>query len=439
VTLGSLGIYGEPAVRRMLPLGFSAGLPYLLVFGTMSFRLREAGVDLTTIGFLNAVPWVYTIKWIWAPLVDRAPLPWLTQRFGRRRGWLLLAQFTAALGLAAMAQVDPQVRLWPFVAFAVLTALAAATQDIALDAYRIESAGVDRQAALAGAYQTGYRCAMIWAGAGALAIASFASHGETGYRHHAWSVAYLAMAVSMAIGIITVLRVPEPLIPEEVGVRSDNEPAYARLRAAVIGPLSDFFGRLGWRALPILAFVSTFRICDIVLAAMASPFYHDMGFSKAEVAAVSGVNGVAMFLTGALAGGMLAARVGLRPVLIAGAALSPVSILLFAWLSTRGHDLGLLVAAVSVENLIGGAASSAFIAYLSSLTSAGFTATQYALFSSLMLLLPKSIALLSGVVVDRFGYTAYFVGTALLGLPALALAGWAARLAAQPAHLGSNR
>jgi PAT family beta-lactamase induction signal transducer AmpG len=162
---------------------------------------------------------------------------------------------------------------------------------------------------------------------------------------------------------------------------------------------------------------------------MASPFYHDMGFTKAEVAAVSGINGVAMFLLGAFVGGLLAARLGLRPVLTAGAALSPVSMLPFAWLATRGHDLGLLVTAVSVENLIGGAASSAFIAYLSGLTSAGFTATQYALFSSLMLLLPKSIALFSGVAVDRLGYPAYFVGTAALGLPALALVAWAARLA----------
>jgi PAT family beta-lactamase induction signal transducer AmpG len=412
----------------MLPLGFSAGVPYLLVFGTMAFRLREAGVDLATIGFLNAVPWVYTVKWAWAPLVDRTPLPWLTRRFGRRRAWLLVAQSTVALGLVGMAQIDPQASLWPFVAFAVLTAFAAATQDIALDAYRIESAAVDRQAALAAAYQTGYRCAMIWAGAGALAIASFAIRGETGYQHHAWTVAYLAMAASMAVGIVATLCAPEAATPDPVISGSDQEPLLARVRAAVIGPLSDFFGRMGWRALPILAFVSTFRICDIVLAAMASPFYHDMGFSKAEVAAVSGVNGVAMFLIGAAVGGMIAARRGLRPLLIAGAALSPASMLPFAWLSTQGHDVGLMAAAVSTENFIGGAASSAFIAYLSGLTSAGFTATQYALFSSLMLLLPKSIALLSGVAVDRFGYTSYFIGTAALGLPALLLANWAARL-----------
>jgi MFS transporter, PAT family, beta-lactamase induction signal transducer AmpG len=436
----ALRIYAEPAVFRMLPLGFSSGLPYLLVFGTMSYRLREAGVDLITIGFLNAVPWAFALKWVWAPLVDRMPLPWLTRRFGRRRAWLLLAQWTVALGLVAMAQVDPQRQLWPFVACAVLTAFAAATQDIALDAYRIESAAVERQAALAAAYQTGYRCGLIWANAGALQIASLAGAGGTGYQAHAWSVAYVVMAASMGIGFLTTLRVPEPATAAApVATASGHETAIARLRTATIGPLSDFFGRFGWHALPILAFVSTFRICDIVLAAMAGPFYHDMGFTKSQVAWVSGGIGPAMFLSGALAGGMVAARRGLRPVLIAGAALSPASMLLFAWLSSRGSELGLLIAAVSADNLIGGAASSAFIAYLSGLTSAGFTATQYALFSSLMLLLPKSIALFSGLAVEGFGYTSYFVGTAALGLPALALAGWAARLAARPPRLGSNR
>ncbi len=427
--LSALRLYAEPAVRRLLPLGFSSGLPYLLVFGTMSFRLREAGVDLTTIGFLNAIPWAYALKWTWAPLVDRLPLPWLTRRLGRRRAWLLLAQCIVALGLVAMAQIDPQPQLWMFVAFATVTAFASATQDIATDAYRIESAPGKLQPALAAAYQTGYRIAMIWANAGALAIASIAAGGESGYRHHAWMIAYFVMAASMVIGIATTIRVREASVAGGAG-EMEQEPLPASLRAAVEEPFLDFFERYGWYAVPILAFISTFRISDIVLAAMASPFYHDMGFTKGEVGIISGIVGVAMFLIGATVGGLLAARFGLRPVLIAGAALSPASMLLYAWLSTRGHDLALLVVAVSADNLIGGAASSAFIAYLSSLTSIRFTATQYALFSSVMLMLPKSIALFSGAAVDHFGYPAYFVGAGLLGLPALALASRAARLAA---------
>lgn len=434
---GALRIYRDPAVRRMLPLGFSSGLPYLLVFGTMSFRLREAGVNLATIGFLNVIPWAYAIKWLWAPLVDRLPLPWLTQRLGRRRSWLLLAQSVAMLGLVAMALIDPHTTLWPFVACAALTAFASATQDIALDAYRIESAATDLQAALAAAYQAGYRGAMIWASAGALEIASLAAPGD-GYRPAAWTAAYLAMAASMAVGMVAALHAREaPAAQREAG--ASPAPRARRLREALIGPFADFFGRYGWRAAPILAFVSTFRISDIVLAAMASPFYHDMGFSKAQVAAVSGINGVAMFLAGATAGGTLVSRHGLRPVLIAAAALSPCTMLLYMWLSLRGHDLALLASAVSADNFIGGVASSAFIAYLSSLTSARFTATQYALFSSVMLMLPKAIAVFSGVAVERFGYAHYFIGAALLGLPALALAGTAARLAAGPAYLVSKR
>ncbi|MBV8209317.1 MAG: MFS transporter [Burkholderiaceae bacterium] len=431
----ALRVYADPSVRRMLPLGFSSGLPYLLVFGTMSFRLREAGIGLATIGFLNAIPWAYALKWLWAPLVDRLPLPCLTRRLGRRRSWQLASQCVVALGLAAMAWIDPQRSLWAFVAAAVLTAFASATQDIATDAYRIESAPAERQAALAAAYQTGYRIAMIFAGAGALAIAAAAAGGDGGYRHDAWMVAYFVMAAAMAIGIATVLFSPEP-ITEAPSVASGGivrHGGLAQLRAAVAGPFLDFFGRYGWLAVPILAFVSTFRISDILLAAMASPFYLDMGFTKGQVATVSSVNGVAMFLIGAISGGALVSRFGLRSVLIAGAALSPASVLLFAWLATRGNDLTALVAAVSADNLVGGAASSAFIAYLSNLTSARFTATQYALFSSLMLMLPKGIALFSGVAVERFGYAEYFAAAAALGLPALALASWAARVAERPA------
>ena len=437
----ALRVYQDPSVRRMLPLGFSSGLPYLLVFGTMSFRLREAGIGLATIGFLNAIPWAYALKWLWAPLVDRLPLPWLTRRLGRRRSWQLVSQCTVALGLAAMAWIDPQRSLWPFVAFAVLTAFASATQDIATDAFRIESAPAERQAALAAAYQTGYRIAMICAGAGALAIAAAVSRGDGAYRHEAWTVAYFVMAAAMLVGIAAVLVAPEPITEAAAAgvgaIARGGGSFFAQLPSAVTGPFVDFFGRYGWLAVPILAFVSTFRISDILLAAMASPFYLDMGFTKGQVAAVSSVNGVAMFLIGAISGGALVSRFGLRPVLIAGAALSPASVLLFAWLATRGNDLTALVAAVSADNLVGGAASSAFIAYLSSLTSARFTATQYALFSSLMLMLPKSIALFSGVAVERFGYAEYFAGAAALGLPALALASWAARLAQRPAASGA--
>src|SRR5450830_1426628 len=205
-------VYTEAATLRMLLLGFSAGLPLLLVFGTLSFWLREAGIDRTTIGYLSWVGLAYGFKWLWAPLVDRLPIPLLTRWLGRRRSWLLLSQLAIMAGLVAMSFNDPQVALQPVVWGALAVTFGSATQDVALDAFRIESANIDRQAALAAAYQTGYRLAMIWAGAGVLWVAARAEVvGVVGYQHGAWQTAYLVMAASMLPGVLTVLLSPEPL------------------------------------------------------------------------------------------------------------------------------------------------------------------------------------------------------------------------------------
>src|SRR5512135_99650 len=205
-----LRVYAEPAALRIFFLGFAAGLPLLLVLGTLSFRLREAGIDRTTIGYLSWVGLAYGVKWVWAPLVDRLPLPWLTRALGRRRSWLLLAQAGVVAGLVGMAMADPSRGLNGLIGFALLVAFSSATQDIALDAYRIESADTDKQAALAAMYQTGYRVAMIWAGAGALWIAARASDGASGYVFSGWTTAYAVMAASMLVGIVTTLLAPEP-------------------------------------------------------------------------------------------------------------------------------------------------------------------------------------------------------------------------------------
>jgi len=429
--LGALRIYGEPAVRRMLPLGFSSGLPLLLVFGTLSFRLRESGVDLPTIGFTSWVALAYALKFIWAPLVDRVSIPWLTHRLGLRRAWLLLAQCGVMLGLTGMALTDPAFGLMRLIGLALFTAFASATQDIALDAFRIESAAIERQGALAAAYQTGYRIAMIWAGAGALWIAARSAHGAAGYQAHAWTVAYLAMAASMLIGILAVLRSHETPIADR-----PSEPVrwLLRVRSAVAEPFVEFFARQGRFALLILALVSCYRVSDIVMGVMANAFYVDVGFSKDEVAEVSKVYGLVMTLAGAFAGGWLVARFGARRILPATAAASSASILLFAWLATRGHDLPMLVVAVTADNFAAGVAGTTFIAYLSGLTSARFTATQYALLSSVMLLLPKLLAGFSGVLVKSIGYPRFFTGAALLGVPVVALAVLVARLAERPAR-----
>ncbi len=430
--LASLKVYQEPASLRMLSLGFSAGLPLLLVFGTLSFWLREAGVNRSTIGYLSWVGLAYGFKWVWAPLVDRLPLPWLTRRLGRRRSWLLASQCAIVAALVGMALTDPKVSLMPIVWCALAVAFASATQDIALDAFRIESADTEHQAALAAAYQGGYRLAMIWAGAGALWLAARAEAPDaSAYQHGAWQFAYLVMAASMLPGMLTVLfsrePVPAPLSP----ARSVGE----WLQGALVEPFADFLRRYGRQALLILALIAVYRISDVVMGIMANPFYVDMGYSKDEVATVTKVYGVLMTLLGAFVGGVMALRLGLMRVLMLGAVLSAASNLLFAWLATRGHDLTALVAVIAADNLSSGIASAAFIAYLSGLTNVKYSATQYALFSSMMLLLPKFLAGFSGAVVDAVGYAPFFAGTALLGVPVLVLVWLAARHA--PAQASS--
>ena len=416
--LQALKVYLEPASLRMLALGFSAGLPLLLVLGTLSFWLREAGIDRTTIGHLSWVGLAYGFKWAWAPLVDRMPLPVLTRLLGRRRSWLLLSQLVIMGALAVMAFTDPKLALSPVVWSALAVAFASATQDIALDAYRIESAPTERQAALAATYQTGYRLAMIWAGAGVLWIAARAEVANAAlYQHQAWQTAYLVMAASMLVGVVTVLLSPEPAHATLAPARNIAQ----WLQDALVAPFADFLGRYRWQAALILGLIALYRISDVVMGIMANPFYVDMGYTKDEVAAVTKVYGVIMTLVGAFIGGVLSMRVGVMRVLMLGAILSAASNLLFAWLSGHGHDVTALVFVVSADNLSSGIASAAFIAYLSSLTNVQYSATQYALFSSLMLLLPKFIAGFSGQYVDAFGYGHFFAATALLGVPVLVL------------------
>ncbi|MDP3170153.1 MAG: AmpG family muropeptide MFS transporter [Polaromonas sp.] len=421
----TLRVYLEAPTLRMLLLGFSAGLPLLLVFGTLSFWLREAGIDRTTIGYLSWVGLAYGFKWMWAPLVDRLPIPVLTRLLGRRRSWLLLSQAVIMAALVSMALTDPRAALLPVVWCALAVAFASATQDIALDAFRIESADVRRQAALAATYQTGYRIAMIWAGAGVLWIAARAEVAGAGsYQHGAWQTAYLVMAASMLLGMVTVLFSPEPAQREMPPARNAAE----WLKGALLDPFADFLRRYGKHALLILALIAVYRISDVVMGIMANPFYVDMGYTKDEVATVTKIYGVIMTLVGAFAGGALAMRFGVMKVLMLGAVLSAASNLLFAWLGSRGHDVQALIFVISADNLSSGIASAAFIAYLSSLTNINYSATQYALFSSMMLLLPKFLAGYSGSYVDSFGYSHFFTATALLGVPVLLLVWLASRM-----------
>ncbi|WP_417346180.1 AmpG family muropeptide MFS transporter [Ferrimonas sp.] len=446
---GAFSVYLHRRVLLLLALGFSSGLPLMLVFGSLSFWLREAGIDRTTIGFLSWVAMAYSIKFLWAPLVDRMPLPLLTRALGRRRGWMLLAQVGLILGLGGMASSDPTTSLTALVGFALMVAFFSATQDIVVDAFRIETAPEEMQGALAAAYQTGYRLGMMLATAGALAIAAWAG-GDQGYNPIGWQTAYLCMAAAMGVGIVATLMAKEPQINGD-RLALESLPTLERLLhlpaplqklmmwgyTAVICPFRDFFDRFGKQALLILLLIASYRIADVVMGVMANVFYVDMGFSKGEIATITKVYGVIMTMVGAAAGGVLIVRFGTMKVLFAGAASVALTNLLFALQASVGHDTTLLTLVIAADSFSAGVATAAFITYLSSLTNVAFSATQYALMSSMMLLLPKFLAGFSGALVDAVGYETFFFICCLSGLPVLLLIVLAGRWA--PAKPGEAR
>lgn len=407
----ALAVYRQPKVISMIFLGFAAGLPFLLVFSTLSAWLRDEGTARTVIGFFSWVGITYSIKVIWAPVVDRFKLPLLHAWLGRRRSWMFLAQFGIAAGLVGMSLCNVHSQLQWIAAFALLVAFSSATQDITLDAYRIEIVDKQLQGAMAAAYVLGYRVALLMAGAGAFYLAEYWT----------WSVAYQSMAALMGIGVFTTLLVSEPIrtaSPYPSGKTSFTEV----LKQSIVDPFVEFFRRNGRMALLILGLVAVYKISDITMGVMANPFYLDLGFSKTEIADVTKVFGFFMTIAGAAAGGLLVVRYGILKPLLLGAILVATTNLLFAMLALMEPSLFMLATVVSADNLSGGIATSVFIAWLSSLTSQTYTATQYALFSSLMTLPAKFLGGFSGVVVDQQGYDAFFVYAAVLGIPAIVLA-----------------
>ena len=425
----ALAVYTQPRVIGMLFLGFAAGLPFPLVFTTLSTWLRDVGVDRTTIGFFAWIGITYSIKVLWSPVVDRAPLYRLTRLIGQRRSWMLVAQMGIVLGLIGMAVTDPTRDITTMALFALLVAFSSATQDVAIDAYRIEAVAGEYQGAMAGMYQSGYRiAAALVGGAGALYLADYIS----------WTASYVVMALAMGIGMITVVVIREPekdisrvtALQEQRVIdylaRAAHIPSVIRVPTAwfigaVICPFSEFFRRNGAWALIILVFISIYRISDIVLANMAYPFYIDLGFSKVEIANIAKIFGVTMTIAGALLGGVLVTRFGVMRILLLGAVLVIATNLAFAQLAISGKSIAGLALVISADNLSGGLAGSAFIAYLSRLTNTAYTATQYALFSSLMTLIPKIISGFSGLIVDAYGYVNFFIYASALGVPAILL------------------
>lgn len=424
----SLKVYLKPRVIGMLFLGFSAGLPFLLVFSTLSGWLRDVGVERTEIGFFAWISITYSIKVLWAPIVDHLQLP-ILKKLGKRRSWMLLAQIGVICGLLGMSSTNPTESLFLLSLFTFIVAFSSATQDISLDAYRIEAMDHEYQGAMAATYQLGYRLAVLVAGAGALYLAEYFS----------WSLAYQVMAVCMFVGIITVFIIQEP----ETGYNNQSEnhnyewerevnERFAHLEGksrqvaewffkAVIRPFSEFSSRLGWIAIVILALVGLYRLSDIVMGVMAFPLYIDLGFELTEIANVTKVFGAVMIVVGTFIGGVMVMRFGIMRMLLLGAILVASTNLVFAFLALSGNDMTAFVITITMDNFTVGFSGTVLIAYLSSLTSSGFVATQYALFSSFMTLPGKILAGFSGIIVDSYGYVTFFTYSSVMGIPAILL------------------
>ena len=494
----------HPRVIAMLFLGFSAGVPILLIFSTLSVWLREADVARSTIGFFSWAALGYGFKFVWAPLVDKMPLPLLARVLGQRRSWLLLSQMAIMAALCFMALSEPTTSLTAIAVGAVALGFSSATQDIVIDAYRIEAASKELQGLMSATYIAGYRLGMVVAGAGALELAGFLDVVD-GYDPNSWRLTYFAMATVMLVGVVTtfVINEPERKNANDINLQTMND--YMRflgvfvvaasafvsvffisadwavsskatlgtnaiLNAELAGflveafrllcgvgagaiaawalvafkfipkkmisetylaPFTDFFNRYGKSALIVIALIATYRIADVVMGVMANVFYVDLGYEKQEIGRITKLFGLTMTIAGGFLGGVLTVRYGVMKILFLGAVLAGATNLLFSLLAGIGPNLWALAGVISADNLSAGIASAAFVAYLSSLTSTSFTATQYALFSSIMVLLPKLIAGYSGMMVENVGYSVFFIGTAVVGILPLTLIVLSARIRAR--------
>jgi PAT family beta-lactamase induction signal transducer AmpG len=398
--------FTQPAAWTMFLLGFSSGLPFLLVAGTLAYWLKEKGIELKDITMIASAGMTYAFKFLWAPLLDHWRLPGF-RRLGQRRGWLLFAQLGVVAGLAAMALLTPD-QLGPFIAATLVVAFFGATQDIAVDAYRIEIAPVSEQGALVATYALGYRIALIVAGALALILAD----------HMAWSTVYLLLAVAMIVPIATTLAASEPQVLRHTA-RSWGE----AMRESVLDPFADFFRRYGWQlACVTLMFILLFKIPEqATIGGVMSPFYRDMGFSKTEIGTVTKIYGTWIGILGAFVGGAAVARWGAWRTLGTGMVLIGVTNLLFLWLIGHPGNLLVLTLVISGDNFAQGLFGPPTVAFLSSLVNRQHTATQYALLSSLVNLPGKLLGFFAGGIAAATGYASFFVLTVVSVLPATLL------------------
>ena len=408
-------IVEDKRIALMLALGFSSGLPLLLVLGTFTLRLAFSDINVKAIGLFSYVALPYSLKFLWAPMIDRVDVPLLSPRLGRRRAWMVATQVAVAACLTLMAFSDPGTNLALLGIGAFLVAFCAATQDVVIDGWRIDAGGTEFQGILAATSNLGYRLGLITAGAGALFIAS--SGG--------WTLAYLIMAALMVVGLVAALLAPpfdtarQPL-PEASADATPHTRLWS-IRRAVLEPLTELHGRMGPALWGVLILVALYRMPDFVSGVMASPLYKTLGFDLKEIAAVTKLYGIWVGIAGGFAGGWAMARFGMFPTLVTGAFLAASSHLSFAWLSMGGPEVWRLALAISIENFCGSFAGIALIAYMSSLTTPGYAATQYALFSSLYALPGKLVAGTSGFIVAAYGYPVFFAMTSAVGIPVVLL------------------
>lgn len=408
----ALAMYLRPRLLLVLAQGFASGLPLLLTLSTLSYWLAKVGVDKTTIGLFALTGTPYTFKFLWSPIIDQVHLPLLGRWLGRRRAWLFLIQILLAAAILAMGHTDPAIAPLRTAVAALVVAFLSASQDIVIDAYRIEILTDEEQGAGAGATQTGYRLGLLLAGAGALALSDFLD----------WQIVFAVLAVAMLVSAVLTLIAPRAPEPARATRRGYREWA----GEAVIRPLADFAQRRGW--VVILVFILFYKFGDAIGGIMANPFYAAMGFSGSEIALVSKLWGVWMTVLGGLAGGILVARIGMFRTLMIGGILQALTNFTYCIVAWRGHDLYALTAAITADNLAGGAAGAAMVAYLSRLTNIAFTATQYALLTSFMAYGRTLMSAGGGWLADQMDWASFFALTALLAVPGLLLLFWLSRL-----------
>ena len=482
--MGNINIFFREKPLKMICLGFSSGLPILLVFSTLSVWLVQAGISRSTVTLFSWAGFAYAFKYLWSPLVDNYKLPFLT-KLGHRRSWLLISQILIIIALILTAFTDPQNNLFYTALFITFLAFFSATQDILIDAFRIESAPQSFQGPMSSMYIAGYRIAMLVAGAGSLWLAAL--FGTEIYNQDVWKKVYLIMSIFMFVGIFATMSSNEPKIRKNLKKDShlkfllaiffsvigfiflysiiDNPydekdiflsfifssarliicfmfaflivkililikfTSREKISNSYLSPIINFVGRYGKFAFLILLLISLYRIADIVMGVMANIFYLEKGYKISEIATFSKFFGVFATIIGGFIGGYCSYKFGTMKALFFGALIAALSNLLFAWLAISPLSINFLIAVITADNISSGFAGAAFVIYLSGLTSIKFTATQYALFSSIMLFLPKLIAGYAGSWVDVMGYAYFFSLTALLGLPVLLLVIWIGKVA----------